>query len=128
MKKSQFLIFLSQKDKTELERLSIKRKESKSAVIRKLINIEKYAKTLEQIEIYNKINAEFLYQISKIGNNLNQIAYQLNIDITRDNEAKNSFAEMFENFKTILQENREKIEKEHIDLNIKQIKTRKIIE
>lgn len=57
----------------------------KSNIIRKLLDDEKYAKLLKQIEIQNEIIAEFLLKLAHIGTNINQIAYHLNINIYENN-------------------------------------------
>lgn len=114
IKKKRFHIYLNQFDNKKLTELSNKRKETKSAIIRKLIHIEKYAKTLEQIEINNHINSEFLYQIAKLGNNINQIAYHLNIDITSHDKAKDNLIEILTDFKNVLNMHKEKIQKNKI--------------
>lgn len=115
-------IFLTQKDKTRLEELSKKRKESKSAIIRKLISIEKYAQTLNQIELNNKINKEFLFQLIRIGANINQIAYHLNIDITFSKEASIKFQEIYNDFLQNIKNYEKQLNKKTIKLEINHIK------
>ena len=48
-------IYFTLPDLKKLNELASQRRESKSAVVRKLIHIEKYMQTLKQIEINNEI-------------------------------------------------------------------------
>lgn len=82
-------IYFTEADARVLKRISQRRNESKSAVVRKLIHVEKYADVLEQIETNNEIISEFLREFGRLGVNLNQIAYHLNANITGPEEAKN---------------------------------------
>ncbi|EFO9318199.1 hypothetical protein HL736_001207 [Campylobacter lari] len=122
-------VYLNEKEKKQLEILSIKRKESKSAVIRKLIAIEKYVKTLEAIEKNNEINIEFLYQLAQCGGNLNQIAYHLNIGIENPNQMEFKLTKLIEEFGQIINAHKKQIEEKEIKNSInKKIKTIKINE
>ena len=64
-------IYFTLPDLKKLNELASQRRESKSAVVRKLIHIEKYMQTLKQIEINNEILADFLKEFKHLGKNLN---------------------------------------------------------
>ena len=88
-------IYFTEADARVLKRISQRRNESKSAVVRKLIHVEKYADVLEQIETNNEIISEFLREFGRLGVNLNQIAYHLNANITGPEEAKNDLEKKY---------------------------------
>ncbi|MDP8388599.1 plasmid mobilization relaxosome protein MobC [Campylobacter jejuni] len=111
-------VYLNEYEQKQLKKLSIKRNESQSAVIRKLISIEKYAKTLEILEKNNEINVEYLYHISQCGNNLNQIAYHLNIGIESPSQTQNRLPKLIEELAQILNEHKEQIKNKAIKTSI----------
>ncbi|EAI7263290.1 MULTISPECIES: hypothetical protein [Campylobacter] len=117
-------VYLNEKETKQLKLLSLKRKESQSAVVRKLISIEKYAKTLEAIEKNNEINIEFLYQLAQCGTNLNQIAYHLNIGIENANQMEYRLPKIIEELVQILNAHKEQIKEKEIKNQVnKKIKT-----
>ncbi|EEC1756464.1 plasmid mobilization relaxosome protein MobC [Campylobacter coli] len=111
-------VYLNEYEQKQLKKLSIKRNESQSAVIRKLISIEKYAKTLEILEKNNEINVEYLYHIAQCGNNLNQIAYHLNIGIESPSQTQNRLPKLIEELGQILSEHKEQIKNKAIKTSI----------
>ncbi|EAI4085119.1 plasmid mobilization relaxosome protein MobC [Campylobacter jejuni] len=111
-------VYLNEYEQRQLKKLSIKRNESQSAVIRKLISVEKYAKTLEILEKNNEINVEYLYHIAQCGNNLNQIAYHLNIGIESPSQTQNRLPKLIEELSQILSEHKEHIKNKAIKTNI----------
>ncbi|EPN5620284.1 plasmid mobilization relaxosome protein MobC [Campylobacter jejuni] len=111
-------VYLNEYEQKQLKKLSIKRNESQSAVIRKLISIEKYAKTLEILEKNNEINVEYLYHIAQCGNNLNQIAYHLNIGIESPSQTQNRLPKLIEELSQILNEHKEHIKNKAIKTSI----------
>ncbi|ALV00712.1 plasmid mobilization relaxosome protein MobC [Campylobacter jejuni] len=111
-------VYLNEYEQRQLKKLSIKRNESQSAVIRKLISIEKYAKTLEILEKNNEINVEYLYHIAQCGNNLNQIAYHLNIGIESPSQTQNRLPKLIEELSQILNEHKEHIKNKAIKTSI----------
>ncbi|ENU2659178.1 CopG family transcriptional regulator [Campylobacter jejuni] len=111
-------VYLNEYEQRQLKKLSIKRNESQSAVIRKLIAIEKYAKTLEILEKNNEINVEYLYHIAQCGNNLNQIAYHLNIGIENPSQTQNRLPKLIEELSQILNEHKEHIKNKAIKTSI----------
>ncbi len=111
-------VYLNEYEQRQLKKLSIKRNESQSAVIRKLISIEKYAKTLEILEKNNEINVEYLYHIAQCGNNLNQIAYHLNIGIESPSQTQNRLPKLIEELAQILNEHKEQIKNKAIKTSI----------
>ncbi|ALV24690.1 hypothetical protein CIG2463D_1118 [Campylobacter iguaniorum] len=114
-------IYFNEADARVLTRIAKSRNESKSAIVRKLIHIEKYAQTLKQIEINNNILADFLQEFKHLGKNLNQIAYHLNAHIIKKNEAKSDLEKNMQDFAQAI----EKLDKKISKLEIKIIeKTR----
>ncbi|EAI8568536.1 plasmid mobilization relaxosome protein MobC [Campylobacter sp. TTU-622] len=111
-------VYLNEREQKQLKKLSLKRNESQSAVIRKLISIEKYAKTLEVLEKNNEINVEYLYHIAQCGNNLNQIAYHLNIGIESPYQTENRLPKLINELTQILNEHQEQIKNKAIKTNI----------
>ncbi|EAI3504714.1 plasmid mobilization relaxosome protein MobC [Campylobacter jejuni] len=111
-------VYLNEYEQRQLKKLSIKRNESQSAVIRKLISVEKYAKTLEILEKNNEINVEYLYHIAQCGNNLNQIAYHLNIGIESPSQTQNRLPKLIEELSQILNEHKEHIKNKAIKTSI----------
>ena len=63
---------------------------SKSALLRHLLRSSKYLEMANKLEKHNNLINEFLAEIHRIGNNINQIAYHLNIDITKHEESQES--------------------------------------
>ncbi|OCR03556.1 hypothetical protein BA184_07745 [Helicobacter pullorum] len=122
-KKNTIRVYLNFDDEKRLEKLSQKRNESKSAIIRKLIASEKYAKALKEIERNNLINLEFLNQIAKCGNNLNQIAFHLNADFESPKEVQTNLLETINEFKELLQSYKERFKEKYINLEIGKIKS-----
>lgn len=118
-------IYMSKVEKEQLMKLCAKRNESKSAVIRKLIASTKYLHTLEQIELFNKIATDLLYELTKCGININQIAYHLNIDVTKESEAKSDFLKAFWQFKNAIDEYKEQFENGKIELVLNQTRMTK---
>ncbi|CUU72697.1 Bacterial mobilisation protein (MobC) [Campylobacter hyointestinalis subsp. hyointestinalis] len=108
-------IYLTLTDLKKINQLSKQRNESKSAIVRKLIHIEKYAQTLKQIEIGNDIMAGFLKELNRLGKNLNQIAYHLNAHIIKKEEAKSDL----ENNMYLFREEIKKVYERISDLEIK---------
>ena len=119
------LIYFTPIDLKALSLLSQQRNESKSAVVRKLVHIAKYSETLAQVELNNKLQNEFLKEFSHIGANLNQIAFQLNADITKEAEAKSDFERTMQEFKIMIDKFYTDIKKLKINLNAAHIKTPK---
>ncbi|MBZ7963310.1 plasmid mobilization relaxosome protein MobC [Campylobacter sp. W0049] len=95
-------VYLNEGDIKMLKKLTKKRNESQSSIIRKLISIEKYANALEIIEKHNQITLEYIYNLSKCGNNLNQIAYHLNLGIENKNDTENRLSNIIEEITQIL--------------------------
>ena len=116
-------IYFTEADARVLKRLSQRRNESKSAVIRKLVHVEKYADVLERIETNNEIISEFLREFGRLGANLNQIAYHLNANITGPEEAKNDLEKNMRDFAAAIKELSAKIEDLKIKIEVERVKT-----
>ena len=116
-------IYFTLPDLKKLNELASQRRESKSAVVRKLIHIEKYMQTLKQIEINNEILADFLKEFKHLGKNLNQIAYHLNAHIIKKEEAKSDLEKtMYEFFDAIERLRNNKIGKLKIKIDVERTK------
>jgi hypothetical protein len=86
MKKFNF--FLDEKTSINLEKQAKKYKTTKSKFLRSLINKRtgnKQLKTLERVAVHN---AKVLLDLSRVPNNLNQIAYELHIQKHKFDEDK----------------------------------------
>ena len=101
-------INLTEQDYKTLEKLSKKFEVSKSNIIRKLLRYEKYANTVERMGIRNEILAEFLLEFMYIANNINQIAYHLNIDIF-EKDPENKIAQYLKEIRKICDETKKEI-------------------
>lgn len=115
-------IYFTLPDLKKLNELASQRRESKSAVVRKLIHIEKYMQTLKQIEINNEILADFLKEFKHLGKNLNQIAYHLNAHIIKKEEAKSDLEKTMYEFFDAIERLSNKIGKLKIKIDVKRTK------
>lgn len=128
MIKTRHHIYLTQSDDRILRKLSKERNQSRSAIIRKLINTTKYKDTLEEIETNNKIISEYLKEFTHIGTNINQIAYHLNANIIRHEEAKTDLEKSMIELIKKMKELYEKIKTLKIEINVEHTKTPKQVE
>lgn len=115
-------IYFTLSDLKKLNELANQRRESKSAVVRKLIHIEKYMQTLKQIEINNEILADFLKEFKHLGKNLNQIAYHLNAHIIKKEEAKSDLEKTMYEFFDAIERLSNKIGKLKIKIDVERTK------
>lgn len=115
-------IYFTLPDLKKLNELASQRRESKSAVVRKLIHIEKYMQTLKQIEINNEILADFLKEFKHLGKNLNQIAYHLNAHIIKKEEAKSDLEKTMYEFFDAIERLSNKIGKLKIKIDVERTK------
>lgn len=115
-------IYFTLPDLKKLNELASQRRESKSAVVRKLIHIEKYMQTLKQIEINNEILADFLKGFKHLGKNLNQIAYHLNAHIIKKEEAKSDLEKTMYEFFDAIERLSNKIGKLKIKIDVERTK------
>ncbi|MBE9829232.1 plasmid mobilization relaxosome protein MobC [Campylobacter concisus] len=115
-------IYFTLPDLKKLNELANQRRESKSAVVRKLIHIEKYMQTLKQIEINNEILADFLKEFKHLGKNLNQIAYHLNAHIIKKEEAKSDLEKTMYEFFDAIERLSNKIGKLKIKIDVERTK------
>lgn len=122
--KNRHHIYLTKADESILNRLAQQRNESKSAVVRKLIHVEKYTQTLNVIENHSRVIAEFLLEFHHIGINLNQIAYHLNINLSKQ-QAQSDIEKIMQNFKTEMEEIKKQIKNLKIKINVEHTKTPK---
>ncbi|EIV4066561.1 plasmid mobilization relaxosome protein MobC, partial [Campylobacter jejuni] len=65
-----------------------------------------------------EINVEYLYHIAQCGNNLNQIAYHLNIGIESPSQTQNRLPKLIEELSQILSEHKEHIKNKAIKTSI----------
>lgn len=123
MKKvSSHFIYFTEADARILTKMMQARNESKSAIVRKLIHVEKYAQTLKQIEINNEILADFLKEFKHLGKNLNQIAYHLNAHIIKKEEAKSDLEKTMYEFFGAIERLSNKIGKLKIKIDVERTK------
>ena len=115
-------IYFTLPDLKKLNELASQRRESKSAVVRKLIHVEKYMQTLKQIEINNEILADFLKEFKQLGKNLNQIAYHLNAHIIKKEEAKSDLEKTMYEFFDAIERLSNKIGKLKIKIDVERTK------
>ena len=115
-------IYFTLPDLKKLNELASQRRESKSAVVRKLIHIEKYMQTLKQIEINNEILADFLKEFKHLEKNLNQIAYHLNAHIIKKEEAKSDLEKTMYEFFDAIERLSNKIGKLKIKIDVERTK------
>ena len=115
-------IYFTLPDLKKLNELASQRRESKSAVVRKLIHIEKYMQTLKQIEINNEILADFLKEFKHLGKNLNQIAYHRNAHIIKKEEAKSDLEKTMYEFFDAIERLSNKIGKLKIKIDVERTK------
>ena len=99
---------------------------SKSALLRHLLRSSKYLEIANKLEKHNNLINEFLAEIHRIGNNINQIAYHLNIDITKHEESQESLKKELAELLPLLKEYRNKAFKATLDIAPKKFKTIKI--
>ncbi|AHE95059.1 TPA: plasmid mobilization relaxosome protein MobC [Campylobacter fetus subsp. venerealis] len=123
MKKTRHHIYLTEADDRILRKLSDKQNQSRSAIVRKLLQTQKYKDNLKEIETNNRIIGGYLKEFSHIGTNINQIAYHLNANITDHEEAKTDFEKNIVKLMQIIKELNEKIDTLKIKINVPHIKT-----
>ena len=99
---------------------------SKSALLRHLLRSRKYLEMASKLEKHNNLINEFLAEIHRIGNNINQIAYHLNIDITKHEESKESLKKELAELLPLLKEYKDKAFKATLDIAPKKFKTIKV--
>lgn len=117
-------IYFTMLDLKALNQLAHQRKESKSAVVRKLVHTEKYSNVLTQIEQNNAILAEFLKELHRIGININQVVYHLNIGILSDSETKVSIENQVQKFQNLMEKFTQQIDKAEIAIGTKHKKAK----
>ena len=107
---NQKTLYLSQNSYEMLNSLAKKEHKSKSAMLRILILAKNYENVLQELQKSNEILSEMLYQISKYGSNLNQIAYHLNTDINATKQAGEIIIPLIQEVKELLNNNKKIIE------------------
>lgn len=119
-------IYFGEEEYQILSNLSKQTGLSKSALLRHLIKSSKYLKMANKLEKHNNLINEFLAEIHRIGNNINQIAYHLNIDITKHEESKESLKKELAELLPLLKEYKNKAFKVTLDVAPKKFKTIKV--
>ena len=119
-------IYFSKEEIAILTNLSKQTGLSKSALLRHLIRSSKYLEMANKLEKHNNLINEFLAEIHRIGNNINQIAYHLNIDITKHEESKESLKKELAELLPLLKEYKDKAFKATLDIEPKKFKTIKV--
>lgn len=118
MKKTRHHIYLTEADDRILRQLSDRRNQSRSAVIRKLLQTQKYKDNLKEIEANNQIIGGYLKEFSHIGTNINQIAYHLNANITNQEEAKTDLEKNIVKLMQTIKELNKKVDTLKIKINV----------
>lgn len=116
-------IYFGEEEYQILSNLSKQTGLSKSALLRHLIKSSKYLKMANKLEKHNNLINEFLAEIHRIGNNINQIAYHLNIDITKHEESQESIKKELAELLPLLKEYKNKAFKATLDIAPKKFKT-----
>lgn len=116
-------IYFGEEEYQILSNLSKQTGLSKSALLRHLIKSSKYLKMANKLEKHNNLINEFLAEIHRIGNNINQIAYHLNIDITKHEESQESIKKELAELLPLLKEYKNKAFKATLDVAPKKFKT-----
>lgn len=123
MIRTRHAIYLTQADDRILRRLAKERNQSRSAVVRKLLQTYKYIENLKEIEANNKIISGYLKEFTHIGTNINQIAYHLNANIIRHEEAKTDLEKSIVELIEKIEELSEKVKTLKIEINVEHTKT-----
>ena len=116
-------IYFSEEEIKILTNLSKQTGLSKSALLRHLLRSSKYLEMANKLEKHNNLINEFLAEIHRIGNNINQIAYHLNIDITKHEESQESIKKELAELLPLLKEYKNKAFKATLDVAPKKFKT-----
>lgn len=124
MKKTRHHIYLTEADDRILRQLSDRRNQSRSAVIRKLLQTQKYKDNLKEIEANNQIIGGYLKEFSHIGTNINQIAYHLNANITNQEEAKTDLEKNIVKLMQTIKELNKKVDTLKIKINVPHTKNK----
>lgn len=119
-------IYFSEEEIAILTNLSKQTGLTKSALLRHLLRSSKYLEMANKLEKHNNLINEFLAEIHRIGNNINQIAYHLNIDITKHEESKESLKKELAELLPLLKEYKDKAFKATLDIAPKKFKTIKV--
>ena len=119
-------IYFGEEEYQILNNLSKQTGLSKSALLRHLLRSSKYLEMASKLEKHNNLINEFLAEIHRIGNNINQIAYHLNIDITKHEESKESLKKELAELLPLLKEYKDKAFKATLDIAPKKFKTIKV--
>lgn len=119
-------IYFGEEEYQILNNLSKQTGLSKSALLRHLLRSSKYLEMANKLEKHNNLINEFLAEIHRIGNNINQIAYHLNIDITKHEESKESLKKELAELLPLLKEYKDKAFKATLDIAPKKFKTIKV--
>lgn len=116
-------IYFGEEEYQILSNLSKQTGLSKSALLRHLLRSSKYLEMASKLEKHNNLINEFLAEIHRIGNNINQIAYHLNIDITKHEESQESIKKELAELLPLLKEYKNKAFKATLDIAPKKFKT-----
>ena len=116
-------IYFGEEEYQILNNLSKQTGLSKSALLRHLLRSSKYLEMASKLEKHNNLINEFLAEIHRIGNNINQIAYHLNIDITKHEESKESLKKELAELLPLLKEYKNKAFKATLEVAPKKFKT-----
>lgn len=111
-----YTIYLNDEEKEILNQIKTKKGKSGSKIIREFIACEVYSKNMENIQKLNDINETLLINLYRIGNNINQIAYQLNIQ--QSGSHKEQFNQNAQELKQLLSEYKQALKEQKIPLKL----------
>lgn len=103
-----FELLIQEKHYQFLEREAKRRAKSKAQYLRDLITKRASNKTLEELVKIQAFNCEILLQISRLSQNINQIAYHLNSGFNANPE---EFFRVADELKNAIQEARKDLKK-----------------
>lgn len=101
IKRNMYCVYLTKKEQKELDQKAQEVNLAKSAYIRELVLNTNYIKDRALFEELLNTNKLLLENIHRIGSNINQIAYALNINVSQSDE---SIAFEMRELKKLLQE------------------------
>lgn len=117
--KGNYTLYLNNEERQRLNELKKIKGKTGANIIREFITCEIHSENLENIKKLNEINETLLINLYRIGNNINQIAYQLNSQQSGNHQEQ--FNQNAKELKQLLKEYKETIIEQKIPLKIAKI-------